>query len=54
MRTRTGRANSISATDAIVAALAVNCVELVVLTSAPDDLRALLDDSDVPVTVARA
>lgn len=54
MRTRTGRANSISATDAIVAALAVNCVEPVVLTSAPDDLGALLDDSDVPVTVARA
>lgn len=54
MRTRTGRAAMISATDAIVAALAINYPEPVVLTSDPDDLRALVGASEIPVVVARA
>lgn len=52
MRTRTGRAATISAVDAIVAALATAYPAPVVLTSDPDDLRALAETSDIPVAVA--
>jgi hypothetical protein len=52
LRTRTGRAATISATDAVVAALAVRCADPVVLTSDPDDLRALVAGQAVPVTIA--
>ena len=39
LRTRSGRAATISATDAVVAAFAFGAVDPIVLTSAPDDLR---------------
>lgn len=54
MRTRTGRAATISAVDAIVAALATSYPEPVVLTSDPDDLRVLVYDHEIPVIVAPA
>ncbi|MGD9705115.1 MAG: PIN domain-containing protein [Acidimicrobiia bacterium] len=54
LRTRTGRAATISATDAIVAAYATSCLEPIVLTSDPDDLTALVQHNDVGVVVARA
>jgi hypothetical protein len=54
LRTRTGRAATISATDAVVAAYATSCVEPIVLTSDPEDLAALVEHSDVSVVVARA
>ena len=54
MRTRTGRAASISATDAVVAALALRCSKPVVLTSDPEDMRALVDGTDRTVIVARS
>ena len=41
LRTATGRAGDISATDAVVAAHAATCSEPVVLTSNPGDLAAL-------------
>ncbi len=41
MRTTTGRAATITATDAVVAAVAAGQVGSVVLTSDPGDLRAL-------------
>ena len=52
LRTRTGRAATISATDAVVAALAVGYADPVVLTSDPDDLRALVAGSAIRVTIA--
>lgn len=52
LRTRTGRASTISAVDAVVAAFAMSLPEPVVLTSDPDDLRALVDGAGVPVTIA--
>lgn len=53
LRTATGRAASISATDAVVAALAVGYPEPVVLTSDPEDLNALVAGHDRRVTVSR-
>lgn len=53
LRTRTGRATTISATDAVVAALAVACADPIVLTSDPDDLTALVAEHPTPVIVAR-
>lgn len=52
LRTRTGRATTISATDAIVAALALTVPGPIVLTSDPDDLAALVAEHPEPVTVA--
>ncbi len=52
LRTTTGRAGTISATDAIVAAFAAASVPAVVLTSDPDDLHALLDSQPGDVIVA--
>ncbi|MGD9751920.1 MAG: PIN domain-containing protein [Acidimicrobiia bacterium] len=49
LRTGTGRAASITATDAVVAALALRLQEPVVLTSDPDDLRALTTGQPVRV-----
>lgn len=53
MRTATGRAGSISAADAIVAAHADICPEPVVLTSDPADLTALAAHARRRITVAR-
>ena len=50
LRTGSGRATTISATDA---ALAVRCADSIVLTSDPDDLTALLADQTRTVIVAR-
>jgi predicted nucleic acid-binding protein len=52
LRTATGRADQISAADAIVAAFATGYPGAVVLTSDPDDLSDLLDTQSVPVTVS--
>jgi hypothetical protein len=54
LRTRTGRASTISATDAVVAALAVTYPDPIVLTSDPDDLHALVAQHPRDVTIARA
>lgn len=54
LRTATGRAATISATDAIVAAFASTCTDPVVLTSDPRDLGALAQHTQRPITVARA
>ena len=51
LRTLTGRAGTISAIDAIVAAFASACTDPIVLTSDPDDLRALAEGSARPITV---
>jgi hypothetical protein len=48
----TGRAKSISAADAIVAAIATTLPSPVVLTSDPVDLTALLGGSTIQVRVA--
>jgi predicted nucleic acid-binding protein len=53
LRSRTRRAATISATDAIVAALAVGSADAIVLTSDPHDLGALLADDASRVTVVR-
>jgi predicted nucleic acid-binding protein len=53
LRTATGRAGTISATDAIVAAYADLCPEPVVLTSDPADLAALAAHTQRRITVAR-
>lgn len=53
LRTATRRAASISATDAIVAALAVGLPDPVILTSDPDDLRDLVGTHPTTVVVAR-
>lgn len=54
LRTRTGRASTIAATDAIVAAVAVGCRDPVVLTSDPDDLAALVEGHATTVGIASA
>ena len=54
LRTRSGRASTVSATDAIVAALAVGYPDPIVLTSDPEDLAALVAGHPSPVTIARA
>ena len=53
LRTRSGRASTISATDAVVAAFAVGCADPIVLTSDPDDLNALVAEQTPTVIVAR-
>jgi len=54
LRTRTGRAATISATDAVVVALATRYPQPVVLTSDADDLRALAEHTERPIAVAEA
>lgn len=51
LRTATRRADSISATDAIVAAFAERSPDPVVMTSDPDDLAALTAHARRPVTI---
>ena len=53
LRTLTGRAGTISATDAIVAVMATTFPSPVVLTSDPDDIAALLDEHPSQVIVSR-
>lgn len=53
LRTMTGRAATISATDATVAAMAVTFPSPVVLTSDPDDIALLLDEHPSQVIVSR-
>ncbi len=53
LRTATGRAGTISAADAIVAAHADTCPEPIVLTSDAADLTALASNTRRRVTVAR-
>ncbi|MDP9408766.1 MAG: PIN domain-containing protein [Actinomycetota bacterium] len=52
LRTATGRAGTVSAVDAVVAALAGEHGG-VVLTTDPQDLRALVDGAASPVSVVR-
>jgi hypothetical protein len=52
LRTATGRAAAISATDAIVAAYASATSDPVVLTSDPSDLTALAEHATRPITIA--
>ncbi len=51
LRTTTGRAGTITAVDAVVAALAAGLPDPVVVTADPDDLTALLAHADRPVTI---
>ncbi|NIH68271.1 hypothetical protein [Modestobacter marinus] len=51
LRTATGRAATISATDAIVAAHAAGRPEPIVLTSDPGDIGALVQHAERRVTV---
>lgn len=53
LRSATGRAATISATDAIVAAFADSSEEPLVLTSDPDDLGALAHHTARPITIGR-
>lgn len=52
LRARTGRAASISAVDAIVAAFAQSRPQPVVLTSDPDAMRLLAEHADPPFEIA--
>ena len=52
LRTDTGQAAAISATDAIVAAYAGTTSDPVVLTSDPSDLNALAEHATHPITIA--
>ena len=52
LRTATGRASSISATDAVVAALAVTVASPIVLTSDPRDIGALVAGHPAKVVVS--
>jgi hypothetical protein len=52
LRTATGRASEISATDAIVVAFAVGFPDAVVLTSDPGDLADLVDGQQVAITIS--
>ncbi len=54
LRTSTGRAGTISATDAIVAAMALEKPNPVILTSDPKDMVALTAGSRKPVAIALA
>ena len=54
LRAMTGSAGTISAADAIVAAMATNFASPVVLTSDPGDIAALLDEHPSHVVVSRA
>lgn len=51
LRTATARAGTISAVDAIVAAVAAGRSDAVVVTSDPDDMRALAEHAATPVRV---
>jgi predicted nucleic acid-binding protein len=51
LRTLTGRAGTISAVDAVVAALAGARLDSVVLTSDPLDLRALAEHTALPISI---
>jgi predicted nucleic acid-binding protein len=51
LRTATGRAATISAVDAVVAALAGGLPDAVVLTSDPRDLRVLAEHTALPLSV---
>lgn len=51
LRTLTGRAGSITAVDALVAALAAGRPDPVVVTGDPDDLAALAGHATRPVTI---
>lgn len=51
LRTATGRAGTITAVDAVVAAFATGQPDSVVLTSDPDDLTALVADAERRVRV---
>lgn len=53
LRTLTGRAGTINATDAIVAALALTYTSSIVLTSDPDDIAALVDEHRDQVIISR-
>ena len=52
MRTTSGRADDISATDAIVAAFAANVSNSVILTGDPTDLTDLVATQPVPVKIS--
>lgn len=52
LRTRSGRAGTISATDAVVAAMCLARSPALVLTPDPDDLRALLAGSPAVAVAA--
>jgi predicted nucleic acid-binding protein len=54
LRTATGRAGTIAATDAIVTAYAANSSDPVVLTSDPADITALAAHARRRIVVARA
>lgn len=54
LRFGTGRAASIAATDAIVAAHAAGCAEPIVLTSDPEDLNALIENLGIEIAIVRA
>lgn len=51
LRTATGRAGTISAVDAVVAALASTQPDAVVFTSDPRDLRALAEHTTSPISI---
>ncbi len=51
LRTATGRAGEITATDAIVAAEAARSDEPNVLTSDPDDIRSLIAHCSTPIAI---
>lgn len=54
LRTRTGRAATISATDAVVVAFACSYPDPIVVTSVAGDLAALAAEQSRPVTIASA
>lgn len=54
LRTATGRAGTISAVDAVVAALAGGMPDAVVLTTDATDLRALAEHTTLPLRVVSA
>lgn len=54
LRTRTGRAAKISATDAVVVAFACSYPDPIVVTSDAGDLAALAAEQSRPVTIASA
>lgn len=53
LRTRTGRAGTISATDAVVAAMATTFRSPMILTSDPGDIAALVEGHPIEVLVVR-
>jgi hypothetical protein len=53
LRTATGRAATITAAGAVVAASASTCPSPIVLTSDPRDLAAVAELAARPITIAR-